>query len=235
MKTVLVVEDEPQIREIAASYLVKAGFAVLEAGDGRTGLAEFTRHRPDLIVLDLMLPDLSGEEVCVQVRRQSSVPILMLTAKVTEDDKLRGFRHGADDYLTKPFSPRELVVRVQAILRRTAPTAPPGSSSGATLRRSADGRVVLDAQAYTAQKNGLALDLTPTEFRLLEAFLAHPGQVLTRERLVALALGDDFSGSDRTVDAHIKNLRLKVEDHPHQPRRIETVTGLGYRWALGAP
>lgn len=228
---ILVVDDEAKIREIVGSYLEHAGYAVLQAETGRQGLADWERHKPDLVVLDLMLPDITGEEVCRLIRRQSTVPILMLTAKVAEESLLQGFHIGADDYLTKPFSPRELVVRVQTLLKRAMPRPSETEGTGPEHRelRSKNGRLRLDTAACKLRKDGAEILLTGTEFRLLETFLAHPNRVFSRIDLVRIALGEDFNGSDRTVDAHIKNLRHKIEDEPKNPQWIQTVHGLGYR------
>ena len=195
-------------------------------------MAAFEACRPDLVVLDLMLPDINGEEVCRTIRRNSSVPIIMLTAKIDEVSLLQGFHIGADDYLTKPFNPRELVARVQVLLKRAA--APASASASAPknpVLLSPDGELRLDAAACLFTKRNLVINLTATEFRLLETFLGHPERVFSREALARIALGDEFLGSDRTIDAHIKNLRHKLEDDPHQPQWIQTVHGFGYRLA----
>ena len=209
------------------SYLEHEGFAVLTAGSGGEALAAFERSAPALVVLDLMLPDLPGEELCRRIRRSSRVPILMLTAKVEEADRLRGFSLGADDYLTKPFSPRELVARVHALLRRSSreplPLASPLSFGGDEL--------VMDFARQIVSRDGSPLRLTPKEYRILLTLASHPGRVFARDELIRFAMGDDFSGFDRTVDAHVKNLRKKLEPDPDRPRYILTVHGVGYRFA----
>ncbi len=224
--TVLVIDDEPSIREVVSSYLKHAGFRVLEAQDGKSGLELFTAHNPDFVILDLMLPDRSGEQVCQIIRRRSQVPILMLSAKVTEEEKINGFQLGADDYLTKPFSPRELLARVEAIRKRSR-TAPAKEQDQLS---SFDGSLVVSRRTRECLKNSLVVNLTPTEYRLLCHLMDHPGQVFSRNQLAESALGEDFQGFDRTVDAHIKNLRMKLEEDTAQPFYIETVIGFGYRW-----
>ena len=221
---ILLVDDEPQIREVVGLYLSQAGHTVVESGDGRSAVETFLRVRPDFVVLDLMLPDLSGEDVCASLRRRSDVPILMLTAKVSEADKLRGFEVGADDYLTKPFSPRELLARITVISQRHR-----GKLGEPATLRSLDGRLRLDSAALGATLDGVSLDLTPTEYRLLAHLMGHLDRVFTREQLVTAVLGDHFQGFDRTIDVHVRNLRLKVEDDPAHPVRIVTVFGIGYK------
>jgi len=181
------------------------------------------------VVLDLMLPGTSGEEVCRRLRRESRVPVLMLTAKVAEEERLRGFRLGADDYLTKPFSPRELVARVRALLRRASGEPLPLAG----VVRFNRGDLVLDLERRQVLKGGLPISLTATELRLLITLASHPGRVFSREELIRFALGQDFSGFDRTVDAHVKNLRRKLESDPRRPAYIETVHGSGYRFEGG--
>ena len=228
---ILVIDDEIKIREVVCSYLEHAGHRVLQAETGRAGLAQFKLTLPDLVVLDLMLPDINGEEVCRIMRRTSALPILMLTAKVDENSLLQGFNIGADDYLTKPFSPRELVARVQALLKRSAPESGNHPPPVAVELCSPDGAIRVNRAECQAFRRGQTLDLTATEFHLLETFLANPGRVFSRDDLIRRALGDDFDGSDRTIDAHIKNLRHKIEDDPRQPAWIQTVHGFGYRLA----
>jgi DNA-binding response OmpR family regulator len=217
---ILVVDDEKKIVESCRLYLEHDGFEVVTAYNGEQALAEARESRPDLVVLDLMLPRVDGLEVCRRLRAESSVPILMLTARSTEEDKLLGLELGADDYLTKPFSPRELVARVRAILRR----APP---AGAPLRF--DGLEV-DLERHEARRRGEAVALTPREFDLLVALARAPGRAFTRARLVEAAFGDDAAVLERTVDAHVMNLRHKIEDDPAAPRLIVTVPGVGYRF-----
>jgi DNA-binding response OmpR family regulator len=222
VKTVLVVDDEPQIAGIARDYLRLAGFDVIVAGDGVRALAEARGRRPDLVVLDLGLPGLDGLEVARALRRDSDVPIIMLTARVEEDDRLAGLEVGADDYVTKPFSPRELVARVRAVLRRSE-----GRHVDGDLLRVSD--LVLDVPRMSVRRAGEAIDLTPTEFQLLAALARHPGRVLTRAQLLDAARGTDAEAYDRAIDSHVKNIRRKLEPDPHAPRYLETVYGIGYR------
>lgn len=238
---ILVIDDEAKIREIVCSYLEHTGHTVFQAGTGRAGLAVWTECRPELLVLDLMLPDITGEEVCRTIRRSSDLPVLMLTAKAEASSLLHGFNSGADDYLTKPFSPRELVVRVQALLKRagaradaknagTAFFANPDDKAGRRLfLNSPDQTLQLDANTCRFTKRQVEITLTATEFRLMETFLAYPRRVFSRLDLVRIALGDDYVGSERTIDAHIKNLRNKIEDDPRHPKWIQTVFGFGYQ------
>jgi DNA-binding response OmpR family regulator len=225
--TVLVVEDDAVVAETLTLYLQRAGFDVVVARDGMSGLRLARERGVALVVLDLMIPAMSGHEVCRRLRAESAVPILMLTARASEDDRVAGLELGADDYVCKPFSPREVVARVQALLRRSSaePSAPP-----APLRV---GRLEVDLFARQARLDGRPVALTPTEFRLLEALARHPGRAFTRDELVARAFGPDFEGLDRTVDVHITNLRRKIEPGP-EPRYVLTVHGVGYRLASAA-
>jgi DNA-binding response OmpR family regulator len=225
MRTVLVVDDEPKIVQLARDYLEHAGFAVLTAADGPTALDVARRRRPDLVVLDVGLPGLDGLEVTRELRRDTSIPIVMLTARDDELDKLLGLELGADDYLTKPFSPRELVARVKAVLRRTERSAmTPGD-----VIRAAD--VVLDVPRMRAEVAGRSVDLTATEFGLLATMAASPGRIFTRSQLLDAVRGVAFESYERAIDSHIKNLRRKVEPDPRQPRYVLTVYGVGYRFA----
>jgi DNA-binding response OmpR family regulator len=224
---VLIVDDEPKITEVVGSYLRKAGFSPLSALNGAEALRVFDKERPALVILDLMLPDLSGEEVCRRLRSRSRVPVIMLTAKVQDADAVQGLSLGADDYVTKPFSPRQLVARVEAVLRRSADTGSP-----AARMLSFNGRdLLIDDAAGTVEKAGVPVSITPREFRILRLFAGNPGRVFSREELISRALGDDFDGSDRTVDAHVKNIRQKIETDPRSPRYIHTVHGIGYRFS----
>jgi len=222
--TILVVEDEPQLVKVLRGYLEQAGYGVVTAGDGPGALAQFRHTKPDLVLLDLNLPGLDGLEVARRLRRDSNVPLIMVTARVDEGDRLIGLELGADDYILKPFSPREVVARVRAVLRRaeSAPAAP-------ALIRAAD--LVIDLTRHAVTRAGEALELTPTEFGLLAALAREPGRAFTRLQLLDAAQGDAFEGYERTVDAHIKNLRAKLERNPKQPQYIETVFGIGYRFA----
>jgi len=221
--TILVVDDEARIVKLVRDYLERAGFHVLAAHDGETALRVVHRDQPDLIVLDLMLPGVDGLDVCRRLRQESGVPIIMLTARVEEADRIVGLELGADDYVTKPFSPRELVARVRATLRRAS-----GQVGPATMLRA--GEVELDTAALTATVAGQPVDLTPTEFQVLAALARQPGRVFSREQLLEAVHGVAFDGYDRSVDSHVKNLRRKIEPDPRQPRYIQTVYGLGYRF-----
>ena len=224
MKTILVVDDEPKIAQLARDYLEHAGFAVVIASDGPAALSAARRRRPDLVVLDLGLPGLDGLDVTRELRRDSAVPIVMLTARDDELDKVLGLELGADDYLTKPFSPRELVARVRAVLRR-AERQPDASE---TIQA---GDVVLDIGRMRAEVAGTVVDLTPTEFRLLATLAARPGRIFTRAQLLDALRGIAFESYERAIDSHVKNLRHKIEPDPRRPRYLLTVYGVGYRFA----
>ncbi|MGE5583520.1 MAG: response regulator [Bacillota bacterium] len=228
-KKILVVDDEPKIVEVVSSYLENKGYVVYPAFNGRQALEVFEKVRPCLVILDLMLPDMMGEEVCQCLRRISRVPIIMLTAKSTEEDLLNGLNLGADDYVTKPFSPRQLVARVEALLRRTVNEAVP--LAGLISFNNDD--LVIDSQKYEVRKNGKVVNLTPNEYKILMSLVKYPQKAFTREELVSVALGEDFDGYDRTIDTHIKNLRQKIETDPKNPRYILTVHGVGYRFGGG--
>jgi DNA-binding response OmpR family regulator len=220
---VLVVEDDEKTAATIQLYLEEAGFQATVIHDGRQGLAEARRAVYDLLVLDLMLPSMDGKEICRRIRADSDLPILMLTARTTAGDKIDGLDLGADDYMAKPFSLRELVSRVRAILRRTSQTDEPDAEP---LRV---GPLVMDPGKMLTSLQGEGVELTPTEFDLLWVMARRPGQVFTRERLVTEVLGADFEGQDRTIDAHIMKLRKKIEKNPVQPRIIQTVFGVGYK------
>jgi DNA-binding response OmpR family regulator len=222
---VLVVEDEPKIAEVVASYLRRQGREPVSVATGSAALEAAERVTPSLVILDLMLPDLPGEEVCRRLRRRSRVPIIMLTAKAEDADAIAGLDLGADDYVTKPFSPRQLMARVEAVLRRSA------GEGRAQARRLAFGDLELEGRTGEVYRGGEPLELTPSERRLLLVLAANPGRVYSRAELIERALGPEFDGFDRTVDAHIKNLRQKIEPHPGEPRYVQTVHGLGYRFA----
>ena len=221
--TILVVDDEARIVKLVRDYLERAGFHVLAAHDGETALRVVRRDQPDLILLDLMLPGVDGLDVCRRLRQESGVPIIMLTARVEEADRIVGLELGADDYVTKPFSPRELVARVRATLRRAS-----GEVGPATILRA--GEVELDTASLTAMVADQPVDLTPTEFYLLAALARQPGRVFSREQLLEAVHGVAFDGYDRSVDSHIKNLRRKLEPDPGSPRYVQTVYGVGYRF-----
>lgn len=224
--TILVVDDEPKIRDLVRSYLEREGYAVLVADCGQRALETADRANPDLMVLDLMLPDLTGEEVARSVRAHSSMPIIMLTAKAGEDDRVNGLRLGADDYLVKPFSPRELVARVEAVLRRATGDA---ASSATSFD---EGRLVIDRETREVRLNGDAIELTRSEFDLLHALAARAGRVYSRYELVTKVQGYDYAGYERTIDAHVKNVRKKLGEDPRRPRYIVTMTGVGYKFGV---
>lgn len=224
MSTILIIEDEPELVKVLRSYLEKSGFEVLTAYRGDSGLSTWEHKRPDLVILDLNLPGMDGLDVAREIRRKSQVPILMLTARVDEPDQLIGLELGADDYVTKPFSPRLVIARVRALLRR----AQPGTAAPEILRI---GDLQIDLQAYLVTREGQTLELTPTEFTLLHTLAAQPGRAFTREQLIETTQGTYYEGYERTVDAHIKNLRAKIEPDPKKPKYIETVFGVGYRFA----
>ena len=222
----MVIDDEPNIVAVIRSYLEADGYQVYEALDGRRALDVFERVHPDLVILDLMLPEISGEEVCRKLRNISRIPIIMLTAKVEEEHIIGGLKLGADDYVTKPFAPRQLVARVEAMLRRTA-NEPVPLSEIITLD---NGALVIDHLKHEVRKDGSIVNLTPSEYSLLMTLVKYPHKTFTREELVVLALGEDYDGFDRTIDTHIKNLRQKLETEPKNPRYIITVHGIGYRF-----
>jgi len=223
---VLIVEDERKLRELIRSYLERAGFTVLSTGSGAEAITMASAATPDLVVLDLGLPDVPGETVARELRAAAPTPILMLTARSAEEDRIRGLELGADDYVTKPFSPREMVLRVQAILRRGGPAAAQGVTSygGGTL--------VIDEPQRRVTVRGAPASLTPTEWGVLVALAAVPGRVYSRFELINRVRGYEFEGYQRTVDSHVKNLRRKIESDPGDPRIIETVLGGGYRLGL---
>jgi two-component system alkaline phosphatase synthesis response regulator PhoP len=220
---ILVIDDEPKIAKLARDYLERGGFRVVTAADGRTALAAARHERPDLIVLDLNLPELDGLDVCRALRRESDVPIIMLTARVDEADRLIGLELGADDYITKPFSPRELVARVRAVLRRVQ-----GGVHQPGLIRTGD--LEIDLKGYRASRAGEPLNLTRIEFSLLATLAQHPGQTFSRAQLLDRLHGVAYDGFDRSIDAHIKNLRRKLEPNPAEPSYVLTVYGIGYKF-----
>jgi DNA-binding response OmpR family regulator len=223
-KTILVADDEERLVSLLRAYLQQEGFRVVTALDGRAALFAAREARPDLIILDLMMPELDGYDFIRAHRRERDTPIIVLTARVEETDRILGLELGADDYVTKPFSPRELVARVKAVLRRSGQEAPP-----AEVLRAAD--VVLDRSGHTVTVAGALVDLTPSEFDLLSTLIAAPGRAFSRMELLDRIQGTAYEGYERTVDVHIKNLRAKIEPDPRQPRYVETVYGVGYRFA----
>ncbi len=224
MKTVLVVDDEPKIVQIARDYLEHAGFAVTSASDGREALAAFRTGAPDLVVLDLGLPHVDGLDVARSIRKASNVPIVMLTARGDESDRIAGLELGADDYITKPFSPKELVARVRAVLRRADVASLP-----AEMLRAGD--VIIDVPRMSVRVKERAVELTPTEFQLLVTMARTPGRVFTRAQLLDAVHGVAFESYERAIDAHVKNIRRKLEPDPREPRYLLTVHGVGYRFA----
>jgi DNA-binding response OmpR family regulator len=223
--SILVVEDEEKIAEIVKAYLEKDGFSVTVAETGQKALSVL-KDGFDLVILDLMLPDIAGEDICQTIRKDSDLPIIMLTAKSEEEDRIKGLGIGADDYVVKPFSPREVVARVKALLRRVK-----GSKKSISFN---NGNLIIDSLRFEVTKGGSLVVLTPTEFKLLQCLTERSGQVFTRLQLVNIILGYDFEGYDRTIDAHIKNIRHKIEDDPRVPSYIKTVYGVGYKF-IGLP
>ena len=222
---ILLVEDEPSLVETVRYALEREGFGVTVARDGREALERFAAEPPDLVLLDLMLPAVSGLDVCRRIRESSMVPIVIVTAKDAEADKVAGLELGADDYVTKPFSVRELVSRVRANLRRSQMTV--SDAAGEVLT---GGPIRLDAARHEVTVHGDPVSFPPKEFELLESFLRSPGRLLTRERLIQRIWGDDYVGDTKTLDVHVKRLRQKIERDPHEPEHLVTVRGLGYKF-----
>ncbi len=223
-KKILVVEDEKKLVNILRGYLEQAGFAVLTAYDGQQGLTVFRHDKPALVLLDLNLPKVDGLDVCRAIRKESNTPVIMLTARVEEADRLVGLELGADDYISKPFSPREVVARVRAVLRRT-------EGESARPETITAGDLTIDLTKHTVRIKERAVELTPTEFDLLSVVMQNPGRVYTRLQLLDQVQGEAFEGYERTIDAHIKNLRQKIEPDPRNPRYLLTVFGVGYKFA----
>lgn len=223
MATVLIIEDEMALVRVLRDYLEQAGYEVLTAYRGDSGLSTWEHKHPDLVILDLNLPGMDGLDVAREIRRKADTPIIMLTARVEEVDRLIGLELGADDYITKPFSPREVVARVRAVLRRAGALAAPPP----VLRI---GELEIDIEGHTVNLNGNLIDLTPMEFSLLVTLASQPGRAFTRAQLLEATQGSVYEGYERTIDAHIKNLRAKIEEDPKDPRYIETVFGVGYRF-----
>ena len=227
--TILIVDDEVKITEVIKSYLENSGYLTACAYDGKNAMSLFEKCSPALIILDLMLPDMTGEDICREIRKKSRVPIIMLTAKVEDADIINGLGIGADDYVTKPFSPKQLVARVEAVLRRVSSEAIPLTNEFSFH----DGDLVIDGLRHEIRKNGQFVALTPNEYKILVTMSKYPSKVFTREELIELALGDDYDGFDRVIDTHIKNIRQKLGDDGRTPRYILTVHGTGYRFGGG--
>lgn len=225
-KKVLVVDDEVKILEVIKSFLESKDYMVFTAENGKQAFSIFEKENISFVILDLMLPDLSGEEICSMLRRTSRVPILMLTAKVGEEDLLKGLDIGADDYLTKPFRLKELHARIEAILRRSSGDLVP------LYRKMAfnEGDLEVDLENHSIKKSGKVVNLTPNEFKILAALIKYPNKVFTRDELISTALGEDFEGYDRSVDSHIKNLRQKIETDSKNPVYVLTIHGIGYKF-----
>lgn len=221
---ICVIDDEPLIVEVLKAYLEREGYEVIASMNGREGLDLIEKENPDFIILDLMLPDLSGEEICKEVRKSSDVPILMLTAKTAEEERIGGLLLGADDYVTKPFSPREVVVRVKNILRRTL------RGLEENLLSFNQGFLTIDDRKKEVRREGKEISLTPIEYKILLGMAKQPGRVFSRMDLLSLSETDPYEGYERNIDVHIKNLRKKVEESPRNPRFILTVFGMGYKF-----
>jgi two-component system, OmpR family, response regulator ResD len=226
-RVVLIVDDEEKIREVLTSYLCQEGFATLEAANGTEALKIIQQEALDFVILDLMLPDVTGETICQKIRELSPIPILMLTAKVSERDRIKGLSIGADDYVLKPFSPKEVVARVKAILRRSSHDL---LTSRVTFQ---DGDLVIDMDKQIVLKNGEVVHLTPAEFKLLLVLARHPDRPFSREELIEKVFGFSYTGDDRTIDQHVKNLRQKIETDPKNPAYLFAVYGFGYRFVGG--
>lgn len=226
---ILIVDDEPDILKVIRAYLEKNNYLVYEADTGRGALQLFENLKPDLIVLDLMLPDITGEEVCRTIRKASPIPILMLTAKSSEDDMVGGLLIGADDYITKPFSPRELLARVISLLRRSRISTAANHGKPLTFEGN---RLTIDRERHEVRMEGELVPLTPIEFKLLDLLANHPMRAFSRYELVNLIQGDTFEGVERTIDVHVKNIRQKIGDDPKHPTFIATVFGIGYKFQV---
>ncbi|SKC83314.1 response regulator transcription factor [Maledivibacter halophilus] len=223
---ILVIEDEEKILNVIEAYLKNEGYTIYKAKNGLEGLNIFKSSSPHLVVLDLMLPGLSGEEICKNIRSSSDIPVIMLTAKTNEKSKLEGFSLGADDYVTKPFSPRELVERVRAILRRSYRKQGPLSD----ILSFNNNELTINIKKHEVTKNDKLINLTPNEYDILLILASNPGQTFSRERLVETVFGLDYDGYDRTIDTHVKNIRQKIEENPKSPKYLLTVYGIGYKF-----
>ena len=225
-KRILIVDDEVKIAEVVQSYLENNGYTVYKAFNGREALEKFDKFNPSLIILDLMLPDITGEEICKTIRKKSRVPIIMLTAKIDEENILEGLDIGADDYVTKPFSPRQLMARVTALLRRTDED----TALLCNIISFNDDDLIIDPIKYEVKKSGVPVNLTPNEYKILITLLRYPNKVFSRDELITRVIGSEFEGYDRIIDTHIKNLRQKIETDSKKPIYIITVHGIGYRF-----
>ncbi len=227
IQPILLIEDDSKIAKVVKVYLEGSGYRVVYADKGKAGIEAALKEKPLLAILDLMLPDISGEEVCQELRQTGDFPIIMLTAKSSEEERVAGFALGADDYVVKPFSPRELVYRIKAVLRRQQK----GDLENAEPLSFNKGALIIDGQSYEVKKAAEQVNITPTEFKVLYVLASHPGRVFTREELVEKALGYQFEGYERSIDAHIKNIRHKIEEDPRNPEYILTIYGVGYRFS----
>ncbi|KAF0200357.1 MAG: two component transcriptional regulator [bacterium] len=225
-KKVLVVDDEVKILEVIKSFLESEGYIVFTAENGKQAFSIFEKESISLVILDLMLPDMSGEDICMTLRKKSRVPIIMLTAKVEEEDMLKGLGIGADDYITKPFSLKELNARIEVILRRSSDDLMPLYQKSSFY----EGDLEVDFESHAIRKNKIEVNLTPNEFKILTALIKYPNKVFTREDLILTALGDEFEGFDRAVDSHIKNIRQKIETDSKNPVYVLTIHGVGYKF-----
>ncbi|MBM0046926.1 response regulator transcription factor [Anaerococcus sp. mt242] len=223
--TILIIEDEEKISMIMKSYFEKEGYKVYQAYEGQEGLRIFNKENVDLVILDLMLPKLSGEEIIKEIRNQSQVPVIMVSAKVEEDNRVDGLRLGADDYVTKPFSPKELVERVKAVLRRIEKYNIPR----ADIIKTSDGRLEMDLEYNRIFKDGKEILLTKNEFQILKTIFSNPNKIYSRDEIIELTFGYDYDAYDRAIDTHIKNIRSKIEDNPKKPMYIKTIYGMGYK------
>ncbi len=225
--SIFVVEDDAKMARMVKVYLESAGFSVKHFERGKDAVEAAEKEVPLLLILDLMLPGMSGEEVFMKMKESGDFPVIMLTSRSTEEERLAGFALGADDYVVKPFSPRELVFRVKSVLKRSEKR----DLSSAELMSFDDGSLLIDGQRYEAKREGQALNLTPTEFKILYTLASHPGKTFSRKELVEEALGYQFDGYERSIDAHIRHIRQKIEDDPGEPKIILTIYGVGYRFS----
>jgi two-component system alkaline phosphatase synthesis response regulator PhoP len=224
MRTILIIEDEIELAKVLGSYLQKADYSVLIENRGDSGLSAWKNRKPDLVILDLNLPGMDGLDIARAIRKEGETPIIMLTARVEETDRLIGLELGADDYVTKPFSPREVVARVKTVLKRSFTSSFPAS------RNIQIGDLAIELDSRQVNQNGKEIEFTPSEFNILAELASHPGRVYTRMQLLEAAQGPTYEGYERTIDVHIKNIRAKIETDSHDPQFIQTVFGVGYRF-----